>query len=123
MTEPDPMIAELTRRLAALEERVHMEAGLRASLDRDYSDVKAALAGHRRVLQAIGTTQGQHTQMLAELAGQLDTITVQVGGLSNRVDGLDAKVDAGFAEMRTGMAAITGLLTRLIEEDRGQDPA
>lgn len=75
----------------------------------DLSDVRAALAGQRRVLQAIGTTQGQHTGILAELGGQLDAVTAAVERI---------RTDHG-----TKLDQIVTMLGHLADDDRGQDPA
>jgi hypothetical protein len=65
---------ELERRIAALEAQVGMEAGLRASGDRDLADVKTSLRATNHLVQALAITQSQHTEALANLQSGVDHI-------------------------------------------------
>jgi hypothetical protein len=58
---------------------------LAGGADRDVSELRAALNGHTRVLNAIGETQREH---------------------GVRLDNLEHKVDDGFAEMREGFSKL-----------------
>lgn len=58
---------ELDRRLAAVEERLGLEAGLRASQDRDLASLKTELRSANNLLQALALTQSDQTRMLTGL--------------------------------------------------------
>jgi hypothetical protein len=60
-------LEDLEQRLAAVEERLGMEAGLRASQDRDLSSLKAELRSANNLLQALALTQSDQTRMLTGL--------------------------------------------------------
>jgi hypothetical protein len=51
-------------RLTAIEDRLGMEAGLRASLDRDLSSIAQRQATANHLIQALAITQSQHTEEL-----------------------------------------------------------
>jgi hypothetical protein len=63
---------EFARRLAALEERVDQEAGLRASGDRDLADMAQTLRAHQMSIQALSITQAQHNDLLRDQARTLE---------------------------------------------------
>jgi chromosome segregation ATPase len=52
------------KRLTAVEEELRLQARLRAAVDRDVSDANEKLRGVDRLLQAVATTQGEHTAQL-----------------------------------------------------------
>ncbi len=56
----------LEKRVAALEERVGMESGLRASADRDLSSISQTLSAQRHLIQALSITQSEHTDTLRD---------------------------------------------------------
>lgn len=60
-----PSNDELAARMAALQARMDLEAGLRASVDRDVAGHGAAIRATHHVVQALAITQGEHTQTLA----------------------------------------------------------
>lgn len=64
MTTPD--LPDLARRVAALEERLDMEAGLRAGGDRDLRAVTTKVAAIEATTRAMWLTQGEHTARLDE---------------------------------------------------------
>jgi chromosome segregation ATPase len=66
---------ELNRRVAALEERVSMESGLRASVDRDLADITQTLRAQKLSIQALAVTQSHHTVKLGQLSIVLDRHT------------------------------------------------
>jgi hypothetical protein len=74
----------LTRRVAALEERLGVESGLRASGDRDLSDVMQVLQAQRHLIQAISITQSEHTTKFERVEARLDLI---VRLLTQLIDG------------------------------------
>ncbi|KAB1920645.1 hypothetical protein F8271_31595, partial [Micromonospora sp. ALFpr18c] len=58
---------DLERRITAIEERLHMEAGLRASGDRDLASITAHVRTQTHLVQALSITQVEHTTALREL--------------------------------------------------------
>ena len=91
-------LEELEQRLSALEGRVGMEAGLRASGDRDLSNLASTLRAQHHVLQALALTSSEHNQRLAEVTGIL------------------REHDLKFEAVERQLGTIIGLLNRLIEE-------
>lgn len=92
-------MSSLEERVAAIEERLGMEAGLRASQDRDQSKIAAATEAGRHLLQALSITQSEHTSTLAEHGRALDRLESALG-----------RVDASLAH-------ITRLLQVLIDRE------
>lgn len=92
MTAPE----DLERRVAALEERVSLEAGMRAAVDMDVSAQGQRIQVLSRLVQAVATTQGEHTKTLAE-----HTQTLR--------------------ELKAGQHQIIGLLNTLIQGDSGEE--
>lgn len=60
-------LEDLQRRMAAVEERLHMEAGLRAGGDRELGDMAQTLSAQRHTIQALAITQSQHTEVLRRI--------------------------------------------------------
>jgi hypothetical protein len=82
---------DLERRLAAVEQRLGMEAGLRASGDRDIADIKQTLRAQHHTIQALAITQSEHTEKLDRLEtgmssvrGTLDQIVGMLDRLTER---------------------------------------
>ena len=61
-------LEDLERRVTAVEERLDDEAGLRAGHDRDLSDISHQLRAQKGSIQALATTQSEHTRKLDQLA-------------------------------------------------------
>ena len=99
MTQRDDSLAGLARRVTALEERVALEAGLRAALDRDLATLQQGQQSAFMLLQALHVTQGEHTRKLDRLES---TLALHAGGL---------------AELREGQALIVQLVQRLIDRE------
>jgi hypothetical protein len=93
-------LEELDRRLAAVEERLGLEAGLRASQDRDLASLKTEWRSANNLLQALALTQSDQTRMLTGL----EATAADHGERLGRID--------------EGMRQIIGLLDHLIERDR-----
>jgi hypothetical protein len=81
-------LEELERRITAIEERLNVESGLRASGDRDLADMAQTLRAQQHTIQALAITQSQHNEKLdrheASLTaahGKLDQIIVMLGRL------------------------------------------
>ena len=60
-------LEDLEQRLAAVEERLDVESGLRESQDRDLSSLKVELRSANNLLQALALTQSDQTRMLTGL--------------------------------------------------------
>ncbi len=70
-------LADLQRRVAALEERLNMEAALRAGGDRDLGDISQTLRAQQHTIQALAITQSQHTEVLRRMEfGQQHIVTL-----------------------------------------------
>ena len=98
MANLEDRVTALEQQLAALGERLAMEAGLAAGRDRDLSDLTVTIRSHTAMLQAVQERQGTHRMQLGE-------ITDKLAAHDRRFDDLDA-----------GLIRITGLLTTLIEK-------
>lgn len=111
------MDVTLEERVSILERTVSAEIRERGKMRKGIGDVRSLLENrseaHRRMLQAIGDTQSEHTRVLRQIQetvgrmapkvdsieahmhgmqlrmGHLDT---RMSGLENRMDGLDVKV-------------------------------
>lgn len=86
-------LEELERRLVAVEERLGLESGLRASGDRDLSDMAQTLRAQQHTIQALAINQSQHNEKLdrheASLTaahGKLDRIITMLGQIIDRDD-------------------------------------
>lgn len=80
---------ELERRIAAIEERLGVESGLRASGDRDLADMAQTPRAQQHTIQAPAITQSQHDEKLdrhkASLTAahaKLDQIIAMLGRLA-----------------------------------------
>lgn len=87
-------LEELERRIAAVEERLSIESGLRASGDRDLADMAQTLRAQQHTIQALAITQSQHNEKLdrheASLTaahGKLDQIIAMLGRLLDEGSG------------------------------------
>jgi hypothetical protein len=67
-------MSDIEARLSAVEERLGMQEGLRASQDRDVSDMRDSLRAQTHLIQALAITQGQHTQSLERVFERLDDV-------------------------------------------------
>ena len=65
---------ELASRVAALEERLSVDSGLRASMDSDLPSINTKLAAQHHLIQALSITQAEHTGEFAKLHPKLDHI-------------------------------------------------
>ena len=68
-------LAELEQRVAALEERLEMEGGLRAATDRDLGDMAQTLRAQQHSIQALAITEAQHNSAIREVSGRVDRLT------------------------------------------------
>jgi hypothetical protein len=79
-------IEDLAARVAAIEERVGMEAGLRASQDRDLADMRDSLRAQTYLIQALSITQGQHTEQLRRIEERLGLVEVATDHARGRLE-------------------------------------
>ena len=105
------MPGNFEERLTALEERMDMESGLRASIDRDLSALAQGQRAMNHMLQALAITQSEHTQALElhtrmfeelgssvnqrfeEVNGRLDGMDGRFDRMDGRLDGIDGRLD------------------------------
>ncbi|MEV4638828.1 hypothetical protein AB0J80_15890 [Actinoplanes sp. NPDC049548] len=83
-----PDLDDLARRVAAQEERLGTESGLRASGDRNLADMAQTSRAQQHTIQALAITQSQHNekldrheQSLTAAHGKLDQIITMLGRL------------------------------------------
>jgi hypothetical protein len=81
---------ELEQRVAAIEGRLGVESGLRASGDRDLADMAQTLRAQQHTIQALAITQSQHNekldrheQSLTAAHGKLDRIITMLDRLTD----------------------------------------
>lgn len=91
----------LAQRVAALEERLDQEAGLRASQDRDLATIGQRVQATNLVVQALHITQSEHTRTLAEHTQTL------------------AEHTRMLTDLGAGQAAIVTMLQTLIDRTEG----
>jgi hypothetical protein len=65
---------ELEQRVTALEERLQMEAELRAAGDRDLGSMAQNLRAQTHLVQALSITRAEHTNTLRELGEAVATL-------------------------------------------------
>jgi chromosome segregation ATPase len=92
-------LEEHERRITAIEERLVLEAGLRAGGDRDLGDMAQALRAQQHAIQALAITQSQHNEKLDRQEEQLDrhekSLTAAHGKLDRIITTLDHLVGDG----------------------------
>ena len=93
------MNENLEGRLAELEDRVQLEAGLRASIDRDLSTIATRQSAANHLLQALAITQAEHTATLSTQSETLGRLTTTVGEHSALLDQHTATLDQHTATL------------------------
>jgi uncharacterized coiled-coil protein SlyX len=88
-------VSTVEERLAALEERVGMEAGLRAAGDSDLASLSLKLSAQHHLIQALSITQSEHTGEFTKIHTKLDTIVNLLTTLIERGDGHDSDDNRG----------------------------
>jgi len=83
----------LEERLTTLEERMDVESGLWASIDRDLSTLAQGQIAAKKLIQALGNTQSEHTRALNRLDLRLDVMGLQFTGVDLRFDGMDQRLN------------------------------
>jgi hypothetical protein len=103
---PEPAGDDLARQLRAEIALVRADAQaarmLAAGADRDVSEVRAELRSHTCVLNALRQTQVEQGRAIDELRGELGELRIEMR--------------TGFATLASGMADITTLLQRGIDD-------
>ena len=79
-------LEELEQRIAAIEDRLGVEAGLRASGDRDLGDIAQTLRAQQHTIQALAIAQSQHNEKLDR---HEDSLTAAHGKLDRIIAMLD----------------------------------
>jgi hypothetical protein len=84
-------LEELERRIAAIEDRLGVESGLRASGDRDLGDMAQTLRAQQHTIQALAITQSQHNEKLDR---HQESLTAAHGKLDRIITMLDRLLEA-----------------------------
>jgi hypothetical protein len=79
------MTDDLEARVAAIEARLGMEAGLRAAGDRDLAALGQTVRAQHHLIQALSITQSAHTDSLARLTEAVDSIRSEHGAKLDRI--------------------------------------
>ena len=75
----------LEERVAALEERLEMEAGLRASGDRDQASLARTARAQHHLIQALAITQSEHTDLLRAHGDAIEALRTEHGAKLNQI--------------------------------------
>lgn len=84
-------LEELERRIVAIEDRLGVESGPRASGDRDLADMAQTLRAQQHTIQALAITQSQHNEKLDR---HEESLTAANGKLDRIIAMLDRLLDA-----------------------------
>jgi hypothetical protein len=112
-------------RLTAVEQRLDLEARLRAAVDGDQAELKEGLRGANRLLRALARTQDEHTvrlnKQLAAIGAQtealasfnvtLTSVTERLGEHSRiliSLDGRVGEVEGRMSGMENRMSGVEG---------------
>ncbi len=93
-------------RVTTLEVTVATQARVRAGMDQDLSELKVRLDVQHRTLQALGTTQSEHSALLREHSVLLREHSVLLRDHTDRL----GRLEAGQATLLAGVQTIIGLL-------------
>ncbi|RZU48824.1 hypothetical protein EV385_0549 [Krasilnikovia cinnamomea] len=91
-------LEDLERRIAALEEQVGLEAGLRASADRDLSGLAQTLRAQHHSIQAMAINQSQHNEKLDR---HEESLAAAHGKLDRIITMLDRLIDQAGPDVST----------------------
>lgn len=106
MATIEDRVAMLEQQLAALSDRVTMEAGLAAARDRDLSNLTVTVNSHTAMLQAVQERQAEHTERFNEVDRRF-----------TEVDRRFTAIDRELGVINAGQRLIIDKLTQLIERD------
>jgi hypothetical protein len=85
--------APLRRRLVALEERMHLEAGLRAAQGAELTALGVVQRGLLGTVQSLRETQLEHGGVLADHTRRFEDLDAKVDNVDLHVEELDLKVE------------------------------
>ena len=105
-------------RLTTLEEKVDTEANLRAAMNEDISDIKTEQRAQRWLLQAVATTQSEHTARFSAIETDVAVLKTDVAVLKTDM----AQVKSTLGNVQVGVQTIIAILDRQIDET-GEDGA
>jgi hypothetical protein len=124
------MTLPVEQRVTSLENRMDEQERLRASQDRDLSDMAATWRVQKDLLQALATTQSEHTEKLDRLELKLDRFERQQEAQHGLLQSLAiselqhtetlARLDRQMRLQDGGMQKIIGMLDTLIEREDGR---
>jgi peptidoglycan hydrolase CwlO-like protein len=117
------MTATIEERVTSLEDRMDEQERLRASQDRDLSDMAATWRVQKDLLQALATTQSEHTEKLDRLERQQEAQRNLLESLA--ISGLQhtetlARLDRQMRLQDGGMRKIISMLDTLIAREDGR---
>jgi chromosome segregation ATPase len=104
-------------RLSRLEETVRIQADLRAAMDSDISDIKQEQRAQRGMLQALATTQSEHTRRLTSIEGRLGDVEQRLGNVESRLGAVESRlgaVEITLGNVQVGVQTIIAMLDRQI---------
>jgi chromosome segregation ATPase len=99
-------------RLTRLEETVRVQADLRAAMDSDISDIRQEQRAQRGMLQALATTQSEHTARLTSIEARLGNVENRLGSVENRL----GTVESTLGNVQAGVQTIIAMLDRHIAD-------
>ena len=102
-------------RLAALEKKVGEEARLRAMMDKDLAELNLKVDANTSLLQALATTQGEHTRRLTRLENDGHVLKTDVRVLKTDVHVLKTDVHVLKTDMREVKTGIRLIVAKLDE--------
>jgi hypothetical protein len=83
----------MSRRLVALEERMHLEAGLRAAQGAELTALGVVQRGLLGTVQSLRETQLEQGLVLGDHTRRLEALQTWTEGADEQFDSLDAKID------------------------------
>lgn len=92
-------------RVAAIDEQLRLEAGLRAATDRDLSDTTQTVRAQHLLVQALSITQSQHTQALRWVEDTLSAHGEALAGQRQAIETL--RQDHGVSWTRSSACSPT----------------
>jgi hypothetical protein len=98
---------ELEHRVRRLEERLDLEAGLRASIDRDLWDTTQRTGAHKTLLQTLRDTQIEQTQ------------TLNFHSAEHQLNGMTLSSHTGTLRAHTGMLDKLNTEVQAIRREHG----
>jgi chromosome segregation ATPase len=96
----------LEGRVAQLESKVELEAGLRADMDKELGTISVKLNAHQQSLNALQEVQGDHTRRLTRIEEDLSTVKEDLSTVKEDV----ATTRDDLVTVKTGVHAILDLL-------------